>query len=426
MLDTCNTTNSVVFSLDQLEREICELNAHITAATGRFLAVVAEYDRREGWLTWECRSMAHWLSWKCGIGLNAAREYVRVARALDGLPAMSEALCRGEMSYSKARALTRVATPASEAALVELSRSATASHLETFVRHYRRVDADEADARHEARSVTYHHEDGMLVLQARIETEEAAVLLAALNDATAVLAAGSPTEKGVTAVTPCARRADALVALAESYLATGMASRDGGERTMVDLRADADALAGGDGLCGVEGGGSVAVETAQRLSCDASVVLTLLGPKGEPLDVGRRTRTWPTAIRRALELRDECCVFPGCTNRIVDGHHIVHWIKGGPTSLDNGCLLCRRHHRAVHEGRVRIDVVAPGAFRFFRPDGAEILEVPEPPATDATIEMANASTGIDVTSDTGACQWDGGRFDYDLGVTAVLQIDGRI
>ncbi|MDQ6928352.1 MAG: HNH endonuclease [Actinomycetota bacterium] len=348
MLDTGNTTTSIISSLDQLEKEICELNAHITAATGRFLALVAEYDRREGWLTWECRSMAHWLSWKCGIGLNAAREYVRVARALEDLPAMAAALCQGEMSYSKARALTRVATPASEGALVELSRSATASHLETFVRHYRRVDADEAEARHEARSVTYHHEDGMLVLQARLETEEAAVLLAALNDATFRLAAGSQPEKGVTAVTPCARRADALVAVAESYLATGMTSRSGGERTMVTLRADADALVGGEGLCGIEGGGSVSVETAQRLSCDASVVLTLMGSKGEPLDVGRRSRTFPTAIRRALELRDQYCVYPGCTNRIVDGHHIVHWIKGGSTSLDNGCLLCRlcrRRHK---------------------------------------------------------------------------------
>jgi hypothetical protein len=95
MLNTCNTTDSVVSSLDQLEREICELNAHITAATGRFLALVAEYDRREGWLTWECRSMAHWLSWKCGIGLHAARQQVRVARALEGLPMIAQALAKG-------------------------------------------------------------------------------------------------------------------------------------------------------------------------------------------------------------------------------------------------------------------------------------------------------------------------------------------
>jgi hypothetical protein len=119
-------------------------------------------------------------------------------------------------------------------------------------------------------------------------------------------------------------------------------------------------------------------------------------------------------------------VFPGCTNRIVDGHHIVHWIKGGPTSLDNGCLLCRRHHRAVHEGRVRIEVVQPGKFRFFRPDGQEMLEVPEPMPTDATVEDVNALRGLKITAGTGASQWDGGRFDYDQGVTAVLQMDGRI
>ena len=117
----------------------------------------------------------------------------------------------------------------------------------------------------------------MLVLQARLETEEAAVLLAAIDAAVPALKSSSPTEKGVTAVTPCARRADALVAVAESFLATGMASRSGGERTMVDLRVDAEALAGGEGICGIAGGGSVSVETAQRLSCDASVVLAVYG-----------------------------------------------------------------------------------------------------------------------------------------------------
>ncbi|MDQ6928935.1 MAG: hypothetical protein M3159_09805, partial [Actinomycetota bacterium] len=90
------------------------------------------------------------------------------------------------------------------------------------------------------------------------------------------------------------------------------------------------------------------------------------------------------------------------------------------------CLLCRRHHRAVHEGRVKIEVLAPGEFRFFRADGVELRDVPEVPATDGNIEQVNAMTGVDITADTGTCQWDGGRFNYDQGVTALLQIDGRI
>lgn len=118
--------------------------------------------------------------------------------------------------------------------------------------------------------------------------------------------------------------------------------------------------------------------------------------------------------------------FLGAPTAIVDGHHIVHWIKGGPTSLDNGCLLCRRHHRAVHEGRVRIEVITPGRFRFFRPDGIEIVEAPAPSVSDGNVEETNAAEGLAITADTGACQWDGGRFDYDQGVTAVLQMDGRI
>ena len=149
--------------MERLESEITELAAHINAATCRWLLLVAEFDRRQGWGTWECRSCAHWLNWKCGIDLGAARERVRVARALDTLPAVTASFAAGQLSYSKVRALTRVATPETEEALLEMARQGTASHLERIVRAYRRArrgdEVDRANRLHENRSLRWYHDD---------------------------------------------------------------------------------------------------------------------------------------------------------------------------------------------------------------------------------------------------------------------------
>jgi len=149
-----------------------------------------------------------------------------------------------------------------------------------------------------------------------------------------------------------ANRADALVAVAESMLDHGPATRDGGDRYQAVVVVDAEVLVDDtDGTCEVEDGPSIDPETARRIACDAHILAILRGRGGEALDVGRSTRSIPRAIRRALRHRDGGCRFPGCTQtRYVDGHHVVHWAHGGPTALDNLVLLCRFHHRAVHEG----------------------------------------------------------------------------
>lgn len=125
--------------LEMLEREITDLACRIHAATCRWLALVAEYDRREGWAQWGCKSCAHWISHQCGIAPGAAREHVRVARRLEELPHVRGAFERGELSYSKARALTRVENVEREQDLLDLARHATASQLERLVRCHRRV-----------------------------------------------------------------------------------------------------------------------------------------------------------------------------------------------------------------------------------------------------------------------------------------------
>src|SRR6202162_3913009 len=169
--------------LDRLGDEIAELSAHLDAATARLLALIREFDARGGWNT-GFRSCAAWLSWRVGLDLGAARERVRVARALETLPLLAQALAQGELSYAKVRALTRVATPETEARLLGVARAGTAAHVERIVRGWRSVDrraeARETTLRHAGRALhVYQDEDGMVVLRGRLEPEVGALLLQA-------------------------------------------------------------------------------------------------------------------------------------------------------------------------------------------------------------------------------------------------------
>jgi len=171
-------------ALDRLGDEIAELSAHLDAATARLLDLIREFDAREGWNT-GFRSCAAWLSWRVGLDLGAARERVRVARALGTLPRLAQALARGELSYAKVRALTRVATPETEERLLAVGRAGTADHVERIVRGWRRVDrkaeAVEAARRHASRALhVYQDEDGMVTLRGRLAPEVGAVLMQAL------------------------------------------------------------------------------------------------------------------------------------------------------------------------------------------------------------------------------------------------------
>jgi hypothetical protein len=177
-------TSEPVAELDRLGDEIAKLSAHLDAATARLLELIREFDARGGW-NHGCRSCAHWLSWRVGMELGAAREHVRVARALGSLPRLANALARGELSYSKVRALTRVATPETEERLLAVGKAGTACHVERIVRGWRRVDrlaeAREDTRRHKARALhAYQDEDGMVVIRGRLTPEQGAVVMQAL------------------------------------------------------------------------------------------------------------------------------------------------------------------------------------------------------------------------------------------------------
>lgn len=166
--------------------------------------------------------------------------------------------------------------------------------------------------------------------------------------------------------------------------------------------------------------------TAERLVCDASVVRLVEDSRGNVLDVGRRRRTIPTLLRRALRLRDHGCRFPGCTNRHVDGHHVRPWSQGGATSLDNLCSLCRRHHTYVHELGFRLERTATGhGFRFFFPDGREVdasgVPISPGPRPVDTLRAQHQARGLLIDATTNAIHWDGRRTDYDHVVWSLMR-----
>src|SRR5437773_5480181 len=156
MNTTLCATRESVRELDRLGDEIAELSAHLDAATAQLLDLIREFDARGGWNT-GFRSCAAWLSWRVGLDPGAARQRVRVARALGRLPLLAQALARGEISYAKVRAVVRVATPETEERLLAVAKAGTAAHVERIVRGWRCVDrqaeARETQRRHTARAL---------------------------------------------------------------------------------------------------------------------------------------------------------------------------------------------------------------------------------------------------------------------------------
>ena len=422
-------------------------------------------------------------------------------------------MARGQLSYSKVRALTRVASPATEARLLAVALCATAAQVERLVRAWRRADRDAQPDTEQvllaSRALTMQvDEDGMVVLRGRLPPEVGALLLraveAALQQVPASADGGEPTI--------AQRRADALGLVAESALAGGLDPGNPADRFQVTVHVQADALPARDpaaaaphvsaetrelspawsepvapaaprvaaetrvvsltpaepgahtanlgaeqatiaaphisaatfevseaafervapgtdldaGLAVIEqaGGLHLGREAARRVACDAGIVVLHHGAGGEVLDVGRRTRTVPSAMRRALLSRDRGqCQFPGCESRHCDAHHVEHWADGGETRLQNLVLACRFHHRALHEGSFRVvPGDADGRFRFLRPDGTPLPA--EPPVASwegaplAPTDARLAAAGIGIGPHTATPEWYGESLD----LTAALDV----
>ena len=405
---------------DPLGEEIALLCAHINAATYKLLRLLGRYDEEGRW-GGGFRSCAHWLSWRTGISIGPAREKVRVARCLPSLPLISEALASGELSYSKVRALTRVATPDNEAELLSFAHHGTTSHVEHLVRLWRRVDrnADSQAARTARRGLSvWLTDDGSYAVRGRLTPEVGALLQKALEAAEDRLFRAEH-EAGVEDRTsPRQRSADALGLLLEErvqpqvQLVVHAFAEEGEEEEQERTPA---ALV-------TEDGSRVSVETCSRLACDAEVVPIARGADGSVLDVGRRQRTVGWRLRKALEARDGGCRFPGCDSRMrTHAHHITPWAAGGETAMNNLVLLCPFHHRAVHEGGWRVKMDEWGVPRFFNPLGAPMPEVPgsEAPAqrTASDHGLARWHGGREIRVWPGTTVWQGERIDWSWAVS---------
>ncbi len=609
---------------ERMGEEIATLAARIDAATYELLVLIRKFDELGNW---GCGflSCAHFLNWRIGLAPGAARERVRIARALGDLPRISAAMKRGELSYSKVRALTRVARPDTEETLLGAARTCTAAHVEQMVRAWRRIDrsveAADDELRDASSEVTTHvDENGMVVIRGRLAPEAGEVLRKAIEAAGEKLYA--PEQKDRPSAGKV--RADALVLVAESALRGGLDPGSSGDRYQVVVhvneaelgtaasgstngRRRADRLAGDEAKAlqnqaarpatapdrnghvpagapekdvsagtparpvasevtevkalqnqaarpatapdrnghvpagtpekdvpagtpakpvasevtevkalqnqaarlatapacdghvpagtpakdvpagtpaepvqpevlrpvgsmpppsqasthatgagsprpspehgaetaapqastrnGRESAGAglpaadrlatnrawigdsntpVSAETARRIACDAGRV-RMTHDSDRILSVGRKTRSVPPPIRRALEFRDQGCRFPGCTSRHCDAHHIVHWADGGETKLSNLVLVCRRHHRLLHEGRFGLRMSEDGAVRFFHRGGRPLEQSPAPPpiglhaARELVERLENA--GILITGGESMPSWDGEPLD---------------
>jgi hypothetical protein len=438
-------------SIDKLGDEIAELAAHLDAATQQLLARVRAFDEAEGWSRQGAISCAHWLSWRLGLDTATAREKVRVARALGTLPRLDEAFARGELSYAKVRALTRVATPENECRLLELAREATGAQLERICRGYRgalRAAADLPPAPEERTvrerllpggmvklELVLHPDEAALILQAIAKTSETLYQAARSDENTvAAPASGAP---GVSAEPSGARehsteastvtRADAVVLMAQTILAGDLTSapRGSADHYQVFIHLDQDVLAAdGEWSATLDDGSRLCPETLRRVACDAALVPTLTDHAGAVLSVGRRTRAISPALRRALWHRDRGCRFPGCPHtRFLHGHHIRHWLHGGETNLENLTLLCSRHHQLVHEEGFTLVRNSSGTLTFRGPTGSPLPAVPSHAPVENAIEWLHtraAANDLEIGPDTNLPWWDGVVPDYDWAISSLL------
>jgi hypothetical protein len=295
----------------------------------------------------------------------------------------------------------------------------------------RKAEARDAARQHAGRALhVYQDEDGTVTVRGRLAPEVGALLVKALAAAREALYQRARVQRADTgpgdvyAETPTMeqQQADALALLAEIALHHGIDPGAPGEHYQVVVHVDAAVLAEPDepGQSVLEDGVRVSAETSQRLACDASRVLMRHDADGRVVEVSARTRTIPPALRRAMHHRDRGCRFPGCGVRFGQGHHIRHWAQGGPTTLSNLALLCRRHHRTVHDEGYHVERRTDGELEFRRPNGWVLPDVPSAPDVPGdpvqAIRARNEAEGLALDARTATPGWLGERLDVGYAI----------
>jgi hypothetical protein len=394
--------------------------------------LVAEFDRRRLYESWECRSAAQWLSWKCAIAPRTAREHVQVARALVKLPTATAAFARGELSYAKVRAMARVVDVVPEEELMNLATAATAAQLErilaTFARHHR-TQTTPPQARQELR--TWWDEDAMLRFSGALAADDAAVVVAALATMRARRHAGEngsaePPDDGgerpdvFDPEVVHRPSAEDLVDMARAAL--HLAEGDSPPVHLI-IHADVDLLMGltDTGRAWIDGGPPLSPEVVRRLGCDAEWRLIVEERDRDPLYVGRKRKDPTTAQRAAVWSRSRGrCEVPHCDARLRHVHHVWWWSKGGPTDIDHLLGVCGRCHTLIH--KQRLTVTAHGNQRFtFDAAGASLTANPPAPGLDgSSIEELNHAAGVDCDHRTCASSGENESFNLNYVVDTLF------
>ncbi len=396
------------FSTEQLEHSITSYAGRIAAATALWFAWIAEFDRRKGWERWDQTSCVGWLNWKCGIESRTARDHLRVAHALEGLPRIRAMFAAGELSYSKVRALAGVANEFNEEDLAEIALHATANQLARTCAatkrreqpsnwdpmvafenrgEYGRIVIDlPIDDFHRARQSVDDAADRILAeamadQPGELRRHEMSALLGGASAIRSAAAAAMLTGAMDTADGPFE---DAMLIVDDDVLRDACNDhsdeQSDGSAAAADDVVDNDAEAhsnaessAGSGACGAEctlGSEHVPPIIARRIACDSRLQLALADETGDAIGLGRESRVVNRRLRRLLARRDlNMCRFPGCgVRRGLHAHHVIHWVDGGETELDNLVLVCHFHHRSLHEGGWNV-VNKNGRFVFYDPHG---------------------------------------------------------
>jgi hypothetical protein len=347
----------------ELGPKLVEVRREMDRLEAGWTQLLQGFDRSARWADDGALSAKAWLRHHCRMAPGAASEAVTVARRLRELPATEAAFEDGDVSYAHVRVITKATGDLQPCVVDELDpvladagRGLDPKMLRTAAEHARHALAPEnfldaeQDAYQSRRLDISETLEGRHVLDGEFHAEAGAVIATAIH-AAETISKDDPR-------TPKQRRADGLEVICRSYLDRGEAPRNGGERPHLNVTLDLPDLeqrAGARGATIAWSEQPISGEAARRLACDAGISRIITDGRSEPLDVGRRTRVVPPALRRAVIARDGHCVEPGCDRppEWCDIHHRVHWIDGGATKLDNLELRCHPHHRAEHEGRRR-------------------------------------------------------------------------
>ena len=388
-LDELRGEDLALASHDELGDGLLELERASRVIEAERSRRLAEVERRGTWSVDGHLSMVSWLAATLRSGFGRASQHVKRSRALRQMPVTARAHGEGELSSEAVGLLVdaREAAPEefteSESMLVEAAVALPVRELRSAIDYWRQLadpagTTDREQRQHEGRRLHVSPLlSGMVRVDGDLDPESGQTVITALRGMQDSWARdGEPDGR-----TAPQRRADALVALCRNWLDRSDRPGVAGEKPHIVVTVDLETLEGRAGRrSDLEDTGRVTPEAARRLACDAGISRIITAGRSEPLDMGRKTQVVPAPIRRALVVRDGGCRFPGCgrPQSWCDAHHVVHWADGGETALTNLILLCRPHHRAVHE-RYRVELQGNGPV-FTRADGSSLGADRAPPA----------------------------------------------